>query len=134
MNVSVVRARKAEPQKMSITRDVVSIPPVTDKMLDDGIGYVKVDALTKGKAQEIAAKIKSLEKSGAKKLVLDLRNTSEGEESEGVATANLFLNHGTITYLQGQKFPREAFNADPAKAMTSLPRRRAGEQGNGGRG
>jgi carboxyl-terminal processing protease len=121
VNVSVVRARRAEPEKMTITRDVISIPPVTDKMLEDGIGYVKVDALTKGKAQEIAGKIKSLERSGAKKLVLDLRNTSDGEESEGVATANLFLNHGTITYLQGQKYPRQAFNADPAKAITSLP-------------
>jgi len=121
VNVSVVRARRAEPQKMVIGRDVISIPPVSDKMLEDGIGYVKVDALTKGKAQEIAAKIKSLEKSGAKKLVLDLRNTSDGEESEGVATANLFLNHGTITYLQGQKFPREAFNADASKAITALP-------------
>src|SRR6202035_698444 len=29
--------------------------------------------------------------------------------------------HGTITYLQGQKFPREAFNADPSKAITALP-------------
>jgi carboxyl-terminal processing protease len=121
VNVSVVRARRAEPQKMTISRDIVSIPPVTEKMLEDGIGYVKVDALTKGKAQEIASKIKSLEKAGAKKLVLDLRNDSQGEESEGVATANLFLNHGTITYLQGQKFPREAFNADPAKAVTTLP-------------
>jgi carboxyl-terminal processing protease len=121
VNVSVVRARRAEPQKVTITRDVVSIPPVSDKMLEDNIGYIKVDALTKGKAQEIGAKIKSLERSGAKKLVLDLRNTSEGEESEGVATANLFMNHGTITYLQGQKFPREAFNADAAKAVTSLP-------------
>jgi carboxyl-terminal processing protease len=121
VNVSVVRARRAEPQKMVITRDVVSIPPATDKMLADGIGYVKVDALSKGKAQEISAKIKALEKSGAKKLVLDLRGTSDGDESEGVAVANLFLNHGTITYLQGQKFPREAFNADPAKAITSLP-------------
>jgi carboxyl-terminal processing protease len=121
VTVSVVRARRAEPEKVVITRDVVSIPPVADKMLEDGIGYIKVDALTKGKAQEIAGKIKSLEKSGAKKLVLDLRNTSDGEESEGIATANLFLNHGTITYLQGQKFPREAFNADPAKAVTTLP-------------
>jgi carboxyl-terminal processing protease len=121
VSVSVVRARRAEPEKVVVTRDVVSIPPVSDKMLEDSIGYIKVNALTKGKAQEIAGKIKSLEKSGAKKLVLDLRNTSDGEESEGVATANLFLNHGTITYLQGQKFPREAFNADPAKAVTTLP-------------
>src|SRR5579859_7067092 len=121
VNVAVVRARKAEPQKMVITRDIVSIPAATDKMVDEGIGYVKVDALNKGKAQEIAAKIKSLEHSGAKKILLDLRNSAEGDESEGVAVANLFLNHGTITYLQGQKYPREAFNADPAKAVTTLP-------------
>ena len=121
INVSVVRARRAEPQKVVITRNVVTIPPVSEKMIEDGIGYIKVDALTKGKAQEIAGKIKSLEKSGAKKLLLDLRNSSDGDESEGVAVANLFLNHGTITYLQGQKYPREAFNADPAKAVTNLP-------------
>ncbi len=121
LNVEVVRARRAEPQKMVITRDVVSMPPVSEKTMEDGIGYVKAEALTKGKSQEIAAKIKSLEKSGSKKILLDLRNCAEGDESEGVAVANLFLNHGTITYLQGQKFPREAFNADPAKAITSLP-------------
>jgi carboxyl-terminal processing protease len=121
LNVQVVRARKAEPQKVVITRDIVSLPPVADKMMDDGIGYLKVEALTKGKAQELATKIKSLEKSGAKKILLDLRYCAEGDESEGVAAANLFLNHGTITYLQGQKFPREAFNADPAKSITTLP-------------
>ena len=121
VNVSVVRARRAEPQKMVITRDVVTIPVASDKMVEDGIGYVKADALTMGKAQEISAKVKSLEKSGAKKLVLDLRNDSDGDETEGIAVANLFLNHGTITYLQGQKYPREAFNADPAKAITTLP-------------
>lgn len=121
LNVEIVRARRAEPQRMSITRDAITIPPVTDKMMDDGIGYVKAEVLSKGKVQEIAAKIKSLEKEGAKKILLDLRNCAEGDEQEGIATANLFLNHGTITYLQGQKFPRQAFNADPSKAITSLP-------------
>jgi len=117
----VVRARRAEPQKVVITREVVGIPPVTDRMMEDGIGYVKAEALTKGKAQEIAAKINAVEKLGAKKILLDLRNCAEGNEGEGIAVANLFLNHGTITYLQGQKYPREAFNADPAKAITTLP-------------
>jgi carboxyl-terminal processing protease len=121
VTVSVVRARRAQPDKIVITRDVVSIPPVADKMMDDGIGEIRVDALTKGKSQEIAAKIKALQKDGVKKLILDLRNCAEGDETEGIATANLFLNHGTITYLQGQKFPREAFNADPAKDVTTLP-------------
>ena len=121
VTVSVVRSRRAEPQKMVITRNLVTIPPVNDKMVEEGIGYIQVDAFAKGKAQEVAAKVKALQKSGAKKLILDLRNCAEGEESEGIATANLFLNHGTITYLQGQKYPREAFNADPSRAITNLP-------------
>jgi carboxyl-terminal processing protease len=121
VTVSVVRSRRAEPQKVVITRDVVNVPPVSDKIVEEGIGYIQVDALTKGKSLEIAGKIKTLQKLGAKKLILDLRNCSSGEESEGIATANLFLNHGTITYLQGQKYPREAFNADPAKDITTLP-------------
>jgi len=121
INVEVVRARRAEPQKVVIGRDMTAMPPVTDKMMEEGIGYVKAEALTRGKAQEIAAKIKTLEKAGAKKILLDLRNCAEGEENEGVSVANLFLNHGTITYLQGQKYPREAFNADAAKAITALP-------------
>jgi len=121
LNVAVVRARRAEPQKTVITRDIVSVPPVADKMLEDGVGYIQVDAINKGKAQEVAAKVRSLQKAGAKRLILDLRNCAEGEESEGIAVANLFLNHGTITYLQGQKYPREAFNADATKAITNLP-------------
>ncbi len=121
VSLAVVRARRAEPQKIVITRDVVNVPPVNEKMVEDQIGYIQVDAFNKGKTSEIANKIKTLQKSGAKKLILDLRNCAEGEESEGISTANLFLNHGTITYLQGQKYPREAFNADPSKAITALP-------------
>jgi carboxyl-terminal processing protease len=121
VTLSVVRARKAEPQKTVITRGLVSIPAVVEKTVEPGIGEIKVDAFTKGKSEEIASKLKELKRAGAKKLILDVRNCAEGDESEGIATANLFLNHGTITYVQGQKYPRQAFNADPSKAVSDLP-------------
>ena len=121
VNVSVVRARRAEPQKMTITRNIVKIPDVSEKSLEDGIVYIKVDAFTKGKAQEIANKIKDEQQKGAKRIILDLRDCAEGDEQEGIATANLFMNHGVITYLQGQRFPRETFNADMNKVITGLP-------------
>ena len=121
VTVSVVRPRKAEPQKIVITRDMAAIPAASDKMMADSIGYIKVEGFPQGKSEEIAGKIREMQKQGAKKLVLDLRNSAGGEESEGIATANLFLDHGTITYLQGQKYPRQAFNADPAKDVTKLP-------------
>jgi len=121
ITVSIVRTRKVEPQRVTITRNVVSIPSATDKMLADGIGYIHLDAFNKGKAQEIAARIRDLQKQVAQKLVLDLRNVAIGDEQEGIATANLFLNHGVITYLQGQKYPRQTFDADPTKAITNVP-------------
>ena len=103
-------------------------------MLADNVGYIKVDAFPEGKSEEIAAKIRELQKQGAKKLVLDLRNAASGEESEGIATANLFLDHGTITYLQGQKYPRQAFNADPGEGHHEAARGGAGESRHGGAG
>lgn len=121
INVSVVRPRKAQPQKIAITRDVVKEPPLNSKMMEDGIGYIRVDGFDKGRTQEIAGRVKDLQKQGAKKLVLDLRNSGFGEISEGIATANLFLNHGTISYVQGQRYPKETYTADPSKAITNIP-------------
>src|SRR5690242_3931406 len=120
LEVVVIRTRKIEPQKLTIVRDVVTPPAVQEQMMGD-TGYVKVLALTKGKAQEIAAKIKLLQSKGAKKLVLDLRDDSEGTEDEGIATANLFLGKGLIATLQGQKYEKVTYNADPQKKVTDLP-------------
>ncbi len=122
VNVSVVRPRRALPVKSAVTLAMVADPPINDKVMQDGIGYIKVDDFPKGRSEEISNKLKTLQKDGAKKVILDLRNSGGGDEQEGVATANLFLNHGTITYLQGQKYPKQAFNADPQKAVApSIP-------------
>jgi carboxyl-terminal processing protease len=121
VNVSVVRPRRAQPVKSELTRAIITEPPISDKMMEDGIAYIKVDDFPKGRSQEIANKLKAVQKEGARKIILDLRNSGQGEENEGIATANLFLNHGTITYLQGQKYPKQVFNADPEKAVTNLP-------------
>jgi carboxyl-terminal processing protease len=118
---SIVRPRKSEPQKITVTRDAVAIPGTTDKTVEEGVVDIQPVALTKGKAQEIANKIRQEQKSGAKKLILDLRNVSEGDPAEAVAVANLFLNHGLITYIQGQKYPKQSFTADAQKAVTTLP-------------
>jgi carboxyl-terminal processing protease len=121
VDCSIIRARKIEPQKITIVREVVGMPAVQDQAMADGVGYIKAQALNKGKAQEIANKIKSLQRQGARKLVLDLRNSSEGDEEEGVAVANLFLDKGMIAYVQGQKYEKTTFNADPQKKITDLP-------------
>jgi carboxyl-terminal processing protease len=64
--------------------------------------------------------LQHLTKGGASKIILDLRNCAGEEFEEGVKTANLFLDHGVITYTQGQKSPKKEFVADPGKAVCKL--------------
>ena len=121
VTISIVRPRRAAPQKLTITREVVKEPAVTARMLEGGIGYLQIGDFPKGRTQEVAGKLKELQRQGAKKLLVDLRNSGGGEEAEGITTANLFLNHGLIAYVQGQRYPRQNFNAEPNKTVTDLP-------------
>jgi carboxyl-terminal processing protease len=121
VDLTVVRVRRPEPQKIKLTRANIVYPAVTGKMLADNIGYIQPNTLAPGKVKEVAAAVESLQKQGAQKLILDLRNCAVGEPEDGIALANLFLAKGEITYLQGQKVPRKDFEADAAKDVTKLP-------------
>jgi len=121
IELTVVRVRRPEPQKIKLTRANIVLPAVTGKMLADNIGYIQPNTLAPGKVKEVAAEVESLQKQGAQKLILDLRNCAVGEPEEGIALARLFLEKGEIAYLQGQKVPRQDFEADAAKDITKLP-------------
>ena len=110
-----------EPQKVTLTRAPVMIPPVTSRMLPDQIGYIRPETLAAGKSADVAAAVRALERQGAKGLVLDLRQCAVGTPEEGVALANLFLDNGLVTYLLGQRLPRQDYRADPARVVTRLP-------------
>jgi len=120
VEMSVLR-RKPEPQKLTLTRVAIVYPMVESKMLPDNIGYIKVSALNAGKIKEVATAVASLQKEGAKKLLLDLRFCASGEPEDGIDLANLFLDKGTITYVEGQKFPKKSYEADAKKDITALP-------------
>ncbi|MGA3203439.1 MAG: S41 family peptidase [Bryobacteraceae bacterium] len=125
IEMSVLRARKSEAQKVTLTRAVLVYPAVTAKLVTDQgpdpVGLIQTVTLIPGRVKEIAAKVEELEKQGAKKLVLDLRRCSTGADEDGIALANLFIDKGLITYTLGQKASRQDFQAQPAKAISKLP-------------
>jgi carboxyl-terminal processing protease len=82
---------------------------------------MRVATFNKGKAREIAAKIKELESQGARKLILDLRNCAGGDVQEAIDTVSLFLNKGLVTYLAGQRFPRQDKEVHPTGSVCTLP-------------
>ncbi len=121
VEISALRFRKPEPQKIKLTRAMVVLPAVTSKMMEGGIGYVQAQSLDSGKVKDVATAVASLEKQGAQKLILDLRMCTVGAPEEGIALANLFMEKGQIGYLQGQKVSKKEFTADPAKTIFRKP-------------
>jgi carboxyl-terminal processing protease len=121
VDLSVVHVRQVEPQTVKLARANVVLPPVDSTMLADKVGYINIDGLGAAQVRQAAEAIRNLQKNGAAKLVLDLRDCAAGTPEDGIALANLFLDKGRITYLQGQKVARQDFDADPSKAVTAAP-------------
>jgi len=121
VELTVIRARHPEPAPIKLTRAVNPMPPVESRMLANKVGYINVDALSPEVVKQVATGAQQLQKDGAQKILLDLRNCGAGSPDDGVALANVFLNKGRISYLVGQKVARQNFEADPAKAVTALP-------------
>jgi carboxyl-terminal processing protease len=126
IEMSVLRVRKSDPQKVTLVRAPLAYPAVTSKFIapeggNDAVGVVTVQSLEQDRVKDVATKVAELEKQGAKRLMLDVRHCATGAPDEGVALANLFMDKGLITYTQGQKSNRQDFMASSSKAIAKLP-------------
>jgi len=116
VTLSVVRPRKPDPDKLTLTRSIADAPPLGEQQYEGAtILYLKPGALTASRVDEIAAALKTAK---GRKVVLDLRDSSSGDAEQGLRLANFFVKQGTLAVLEGQKFPRQTFTADPAKFLT----------------
>ncbi|HEY5056190.1 MAG TPA: S41 family peptidase [Acidobacteriaceae bacterium] len=119
LTVGVVRPSKPEPDKISMTRAIITEPPVKEDQYENAsILYLKPATIDRAHVDEIQARLKQMPKSGNKKVLLDLRDVASGDMSEGIRLANLFLNGQMIGSLEGQKFPKQVFWSDAAKSVS----------------
>jgi carboxyl-terminal processing protease len=126
--LSIIRSRRAEPESISVNREILQPPPVEARMLENNIAYVKIPYLSAGKAQETRRQLDGLLKKGATGIVLDIRYTAGGVDKEALDIANLFVESGTLASLgtsnssqASQKKPKETISADPKQLLTKAP-------------
>jgi len=119
---SLVRPGKAEPQKMTLTRRQIEPPALAEQEYENSsILYLKPVVLTKERVAEVEARLRAMPKNGNKKVLLDLRDVADGDPAQAINLANAFLRSGTIASIEGQKYPKQTFTADPAKFITAAP-------------
>ena len=118
LNVGVVRPSKVEPDRMALRRTLNDVPPVVDSVYENSsILYLKPEILDHDHVQQVETKLRGMQKAGNKKVLLDLRDVAAGDMAEATRLTNMLLKTGTIASLEGQKFPKQVFAADPSKAI-----------------
>lgn len=120
LTVGVVRPGKAEPDKIRMNRVIVAEPAVRDQAYENNsILYLNPEIIDHEHVQQIESKLKGMQKAGNKKVLLDLRDVSAGDMDEATRLANFFMKDGTIATLEGQKFAKQTFTAEPNKAINT---------------
>lgn len=101
--ISVLKHKAAEPVSISIKREIIKIPTVDEKILEDGIGYIKIRNFQNDTAVMLQKHIKSLKKSNGKikGLVIDLRNNSGGLLEQAIKVTDQFIDSGNIVVTVG---------------------------------
>ncbi len=127
VTVRVRREGYDEPLSFDITRAEVHVPAVEWGMLEDDIGYVIMDRVARGAAEEMDAALGEME--DARGLIIDLRRNPGGFLDESLMLADLFLEPGATLASTVQRTPgrdadepeKEAFTDQWPERMPDLP-------------
>ena len=75
----------------TITRNTISVPTATSKVLDNGIGYLQISQFSSDTYDLVRKAVDGFQKAGVKKVVLDLRDNPGGEVDSAQDIASLWL-------------------------------------------
>lgn len=117
----VIRRNQQEPFHVTMTYAKLQAPRLLQEQIQKGIAYLRIAAFEPDTARQVRDKLRDFQREGARQLILDLRDSATGPESDGVQTAQLFLSSGTIATLKGQTVSTQTFSADPSKVVWKLP-------------
>ncbi|MFA7592567.1 MAG: S41 family peptidase [Thiohalobacteraceae bacterium] len=121
--LTIVREGQERPLKITLTRDIIKVKSVKQRMLQDGFGYVRISQFQATTADNLARAVDELKQAGTLRgLVLDLRNNPGGVLNGAVAVSDAFLKKGLIVYTEGRiADSRLRFNATPDDVLNDAP-------------
>lgn len=91
IKLTITRKGENKPIDLTLTRAIIKIKSVKYEMIDKTLGYIRLTQFQENSYREMTEAVKALTNSGAKGLVLDLRNNGGGLLNEAISIASIFL-------------------------------------------
>ncbi len=111
-----------DPFDITITRDIIKIKSVRSKMVEPGIGYVRISQFQERTGPDLKKQLGKLKDEKMESLILDLRNNPGGLLTSAVEVSEQFLKDGQmVVYIQGRNGARDEYYAHSSNSGKEFP-------------
>lgn len=125
IKLTIVRRGEDAPVILTITRAVIKVKSIKQRMLKDGVGYVRISQFQVRTGRDLMKAVEKLEEENQGELtglVLDLRNNPGGVLTAAVQVSDAFLDDGLIVYTEGRiKNSKMRFEAEEGDIVQGKP-------------
>lgn len=124
VNLTILRESEKKILEFKIVRDIINIRDIKEaKILEDGVGYIRLIEFRENTAQNINSALDKLSKEGMTGLILDLRNNPGGLLDVAVRVAEKFIEKGKmLVYTKGRQQAQSIeFISRSSRPLLNLP-------------
>jgi len=123
IRLTIVRQNEPKPLVITITREIIRVQSVKNRMLEPGYGYVRITNFQSRTATDLLKAISDLQKEATLEgLILDLRNNPGGVLAGAVKVSDAFINDGLIVYTEGRiDDSSHRYPATPGDSLNGAP-------------
>lgn len=105
----IVIKRAEEELEFTVKIESIPISAISYKLLDNNIGYLKINIFSRPLTDQVKHALKELENNGMNRLIIDLRDNSGGFLDSAETTASIFLEKGKLIYSLEDKKDKEDY-------------------------
>jgi len=123
IDLTIVREGEPKPLVIQITREIIRVKSVKNRMLEPGYGYVRITNFQSRTTTDLLKAISDLQKQERLKgMVLDLRNNPGGVLNGAVGVSDAFISDGLIVYTEGRiDDSSHRYLATPGDSLNGAP-------------
>jgi len=125
LELTIIRKGEDAPLNIKVTRAIIKVKSVKQRMLKDGVGYLRISQFQVRTGSDLKKAMRKLEEEHGeplKGLVLDLRNNPGGVLQAAIQVSDAFLNEGLIVYTEGRiKNSQMRFESEMGDLMDGKP-------------
>ncbi|MCL2527889.1 MAG: S41 family peptidase [Defluviitaleaceae bacterium] len=112
VKLTIFRPYENEGFDVTIVRARISVPSVHHEMMDNQVGYIRIEGFDEGTMGQFSTALDELTDRGMESLILDLRNNPGGGLHVVTYIANYFVPEGVVAYTIDASGARQNFNSN----------------------